>query len=205
MESIIKSSKVIKNEYKDENGILLAKSNITFPEMTKEFDSVSALYSDVADNFEKYIKRVIVKKASAKAKNESFVPFGCVLKYVNTFEDERYLSIILDSHTFDGKRKSVTVRLSQVWSKDDKRIMSFRDFYKRSDRDRLVSFFTEEALKRQSEGTAEYKDNIESLIISKTDFSRFYLVKDGIAFYFAPHEISENDYPDVFTDKREIN
>lgn len=204
MESVIKSDKIIKNEYNDENGKVIVVSNITIPEMTKEYECVGNLYSEIAENFEKYIKREIVKKSSEKSKNDGFKPYGCVLKYSNTFENEKYLSLIIDSHIFDGVKKSPTVRMPQVWSKSEKRIMCFRDFYSRADRDRLISFFEEEASKRQSEGIGEYKDGFVSLIRSKTDFSRFYLVKEGVAFFYPSGVISDNNYPVVFIDKKDI-
>ena len=204
MKSIIENEKAIKNEYTDESGRVCVRSNILIPEFGKEYAEITGFYSDIASSFEKYLSRSLVKKISKFAEKDDFAPYGGVMKCKNTFENDKYISVIIDVHIFDGRKRSGKMRLSHVWSKSEKRVTCFRDFYTRPDRDRLVGLFTAEAEKRESEGIGEYKRNIVSLIRSKTDFSRFYLVPDGISFYFAPYELTESGYPEVFIDKREM-
>lgn len=204
MESIIKCDKKIKDEYQSENGKIIALSNICVPEFVKGYEAFDGFYSRVAENFGAFIKRRIVKRAEAESQSEGFVPFSGVLKYKNTFENDLYVSVILDSYTFDGKRRSVTVRLPQVWSKDEKRLVSFGDFYAKPDKTRLKAFFVSEAEKCLNEGRREFKRDFQTFIKNKTDFSRFYLVKDGAAFFFEPGEIHDGGFPEVFVDKREI-
>ncbi len=204
MESIIKCDKMIKEEYKSENGKILALSNICVPGFVKGYEAFDAFYSRVAENFVTFIRSRLVKRAEKESQKEGFVPFSGVLKYKNTFENDSYVSVILDSYKFDGKRRSVTVRLSQVWSKEEKRLVCFGDLYSKPDKSRLKAFFTSEAERELNEGRSEFKRDFQSFIRNKTDFSRFYLVKDGVAFYFEPGEIHDGDFPEVFIDKRKI-
>lgn len=204
MESVIIGDKVIKNDHKDDSGRVCVRSNILIPEFGGEYADINGFYADIAENFEKYLSCSLMKKISKFADKDDFVPYGGVMKYKNTFENDKYISVIIDVHIFDGKKRSGKMRLSHVWSKSENRVMCFRDFYTRPDRGRIVDLIKAEAEKREREGISEYKRNIASLIRSKTDFSRFYLVPDGIAFYFAPYELTESGYPEVFIDKREM-
>lgn len=125
-------------------------------------------------------------------------PLGGVLKYAVTFENKRLVSILIDASIYDGKGQRKAARLSQVWSKAEGRLLHFYDFFNRADREKILSLIHAEAESKAKLGLCEYKPHLESRIERYADFSNFYLVPGGYAFYFAPGELSDSHLPEVF-------
>lgn len=201
MDSCVKSEKTLKKEYKDESGRPVLLINLSVPVISgsDEFIKNTAhLYEGVFDGFISYCEKRIYKKAVKEAAAEGFNPRGGVLKYTVSFENDLFFSTFIDASVFDGKNRSKVARLSQVWSKTDGRLLNFYDFFNRVDRERLISLFAAEVKNKRASGISEYKREAENLLDTNADFSRFYLVPSGYAFYYAPGELSESRLPEVF-------
>lgn len=201
METAIKSEKTLRKEYKDEKGRPVMLVNITLPMLTgnEAFRRNSEkLYNGIFDGFLSYCEKRLCKKALKESAGEDFNPRGGVMKYTVSFENDFFFSAFVDASIFDGKVRSKVARLSQVWSKNEGRLLNFNDFFNRADRDRLISLFTAEVGRKKTMGLADYKKGVENLIETHADFSRFYLVPNGYAFYYAPGELSDSRLPEVF-------
>ncbi|MDD4125742.1 MAG: hypothetical protein PHW77_08490 [Eubacteriales bacterium] len=201
MDSCIKSEKTLKKEYKDESGKPVMLVNISVPVLSGDelFKANSEkLYGGIFDGFLSYCEKKLYKKAIKESAGEEFNPRGGVLKYTVSFENDLFFSAFIDASVFDGKTRSKVARLSQVWSKKEGRLLNFYDFFNRADRERLLSLIASEVKNKRTSGISEYKKGVENLLESCADFSRFYLVPGGYAFYYAPGELSDSRLPEVF-------
>ncbi len=201
MDSCIKGEKTLKKEYKDESGRPVMLVNLSVPVVSGEeafISNTGKLYNGVFDGFLSYCEKRLYKKAVKEAAGEEFNPRGGVLKYTVSYENDLFFSTFIDASIYDGKTRGKVARLSQVWSKKEGRLLNFYDFFTRADRERLISLIGAEVINKRSAGISEYKRGVENLIESMADFSRFYLVPNGYAFYYAAGELSESRLPEVF-------
>lgn len=224
METCVKSEKSVKKEFKSPKGTVLLIANLKVPCLGGNDifqKNTQKLYDGVFNGFLEYCEKRARKnaaeaaaakvtdvKAAAGKKSESTghighaealaEPLGGVLKYAVTFENKRLVSILIDASIYDGKGQRRAARLSQVWSKAEGRLLHFYDFFNRADREKILSLIHAEAESKAKLGLCEYKPHLESRIERYADFSNFYLVPGGYAFYFAPGELSDSHLPEVF-------
>ncbi|MFA7099094.1 MAG: hypothetical protein WC143_03325 [Eubacteriales bacterium] len=201
METCVCQEKRLKKEYKDPSGLPVMYINLTVPVTKGRVSFVSntkKLYSGVFDGFLSYCETKVYKKALKEIKNDGFNPRGGVLKYTVSYEDEQFFSTFIDAFVYNGKSRGKVARLSQVWSKDEGRLLNFYDFFSREDRETLISLFLSSSRENSQKGLWEYKNKVDSLIENNADFSKFYLVPNGFAFYFDAGVLSPSPLPAVF-------
>lgn len=201
MESCITRERTLRKEYKDNDGRPVMLINLSVPAVTGNdvfILNAEKLYNGIFDGFLAYLETKLYKKALKESAGENFNPRGGVMKYTVSFENSLFFSTFIDASVFDGKTRSRVARLSQVWSKSEGRLLNFYDFFTRNDRERLISLFIAEVNRRKTSGLSEYKKGVENLIESRGDFSKFYLVPNGYAFYYGPGELSDSRLPEVF-------
>ena len=199
MESCITRERTLRKEYKDNDGRPVMLINLSVPAVTGNdvfIQNAEKLYNGIFDGFLAYLETKLYKKALKESAGENFNPRGGVMKYTVSFENSLFFSTFIDASVFDGKPEAGSPPF-QV-GKSEGRLLNFYDFFTRNDRERLISLFIAEVNRRKTSGLSEYKKGVENLIESRGDFSKFYLVPNGYAFYYGPGELSDSRLPEVF-------
>lgn len=106
----------------DPDGRELIKVNLHYPDIGgKSRDplmrNAAPFYKRTAESLVSLAKNELLPIASAASAREGFLPFGVTMRWEKTFEDEKYLSVILDISVFDGISPSPPERQTQVWEK----------------------------------------------------------------------------------------
>ncbi len=126
-----------KEDIPDENGNVLVKVNLRYPEIkcSKKdvlFGFCSKLYPKMANGFFDYAKKDL-KQIAQKVRNEnaeSFLPFSALMKWENLFIDERFLCILTDISVSDGKNVPNLERRIEVWEREYGTKCRFSYFFK---------------------------------------------------------------------------
>jgi hypothetical protein len=188
------SDKLIKEDISTENGDILIKVNLRYPEIVcADKDPLSrnavGFYKRIAEGFLHSVKQDMVKIASERKKNDgSFVPFSAVMRWTKTFENEDFLSFVIEFSVWDGKSSQSVERKTQVWER------------KFGTKCRSSYFFEPKKL----------KEEFANLYGEKTKFDKdlFALCEDGFEFYTKgengyktyriPHSASEIEFVTCF-------
>lgn len=133
--------KQIKEELKDENGRTVLRLNLRYPELQcPKKDPLTRfaepLYKKLAEGFAEYAKTELFKKAKALT-NEDFMPFSALMRFEKAFEDERFLSILVEFSVSDGKTEAFTERKAQTWDRKSGTLCGCNDFLERKTIDAL--------------------------------------------------------------------
>jgi hypothetical protein len=181
----------------------LVKYSISYPELKGKdrFSKVfNGFYALLSKRYEEFAKNKLHKEAQRyKALcSENFEPFGAVLKYVCSYEDENLISVVTDAFVFCGNGKQESKRMSQNWEKEKGRMLLFEDFFSSSEEKDILQGIKNEAKLRQETGLSTFCEGYEKKL--KKGFSKndFYLTPKGYAFFYPQGTLSENSSPDVF-------
>ncbi len=163
------SDKLIKEDISTENGDILIKVNLRYPEIAcTEKDPLGhnavGFYKRIAESFLHSVKQDMAKIASERKKmDESFVPFSAVMRWTKTFENEDFLSFVIEFSVWDGKSSQSVERKTQVWER------------KFGTKCKSTYFFESKQL----------KEEFANLYGEKTRFDKelFALCEDGFEFY----------------------
>ena len=133
-----------KEEIKNPEGDVLLKINLRFPNIRcprnhpLEKDAVK-FYKKLREGFEGFCKTELltIAKEARKTNPEGFTPFSALSKWENTFENDKFISLVLDFSVSDGNSKPDTERKTQIWEKETGRLCSFSYFFQ-SDQEKKV-------------------------------------------------------------------
>lgn len=166
--------KQIKDDLTDENGELLIKLNLRYPEIKcKKNDVLSkhcaGLYPEIANEFEKYARTELKKAVLEEKKNsfEYFVPYSVLMRWENAFESDDYLCIIIDLSVSDGRHPPKIERKIQIWERKFGTKCRFSYFFNNENKKVMIEKYISE-------------DNRK-----KFDKELFALKKDGFEFHIA--------------------
>ena len=159
----------------------------------------NAFYDGIYERFRAFNCTKLLKKAQKTPLNAK--PFGAVLNARVTFVNEKYVSVIMDAHVFDGVRRGRTVRVSQVWNRRDGETESVNAFVPPRARCAVLDDICAQAEERYSAGAAFYRPDPINRIKNSFCPRNFYLLPEGVAFFFEAGAVSQSDTPEVFVVK----
>lgn len=115
----------IKEDVLSAEGELLLKINLRYPDIKCRKNDPMAVfardfYPRIAKSFAEYAKSELfsVAQKARKAAPEGFLPFSAVMRYELTYEDERFLSVVLYISVSDGSGAPSAERKTQVWERE---------------------------------------------------------------------------------------
>ncbi len=149
------SEKQIKEDILSDNGMLLVRLNLRYPNITCPkrdplIHNAVPFYPRLAEGIA-YYARSDLKKAAMSAYNSSpdgFMPFSAVMRWEKTFENESYLSLLIDISVCDGIEPPMTERKTQVWERKFGTKCRFSQFFKSKSIDVIKDYVGEENKKR---------------------------------------------------------
>lgn len=178
------TEKQLKEDVLDENGAVLVKINVRYPEIKcSKKDPLSRncvkLYPKIAESFCSYAKKEL-KSAALKTKKESadgFAPFSAIMKWENVFENERFLCLITDVSVWDGRGVPETDRKIQVWEREFGTVCRFSYFFESEAKKLIYDEFSTDDTKKafDRELFALTKDGFEFHIRCKNGYRTFLL------------------------------
>ncbi|HBR32273.1 MAG: hypothetical protein PHD46_03380 [Eubacteriales bacterium] len=197
-ENTVIKQEEIKKAISGEDGRVLLHINITYPSfILKDKDKLKTnaqpFYEKSANNFLRFAEGELCERAKTLAKKENFRPLGAVMRYTNSFENKRFLSVYTDISVFDGENGQNQLRTSQFWNKDKGFILSFNDVFRPETREYLFSRFSAEG----NSGvlpTEEYRKNLKRFF---TD-NNFYFTDKAVAFYYPANRLGAKQGVKVF-------
>lgn len=174
------TEKQIKQEMSNPEGKAVLRINLRYPCLQCPKNHKLALtaepfYNKLAEGFKEYAENELLKLATAAEKQspEDFLPFSALMRFENTFETEKYLSILLDVSVSNGKEEPKTERTTQVWDKTTGLKLGFEDF--------LTSRSVNELLNSKDKETKKAFNR--RLFTLHNGFCRFYLKnRSGYSF-----------------------
>ena len=178
------TEKQLKEDVADENGEILVKINLRYPEIkcSKKdvlFRNCARLYPKMAEGFCAYAKKEL-KNAAMKSKKElsdDFSPFSAIMKWENVFESERFLCFITDISVWDGKGIPETDRKIQVWEREFGTVCRFSYFFENEVKKLIAEEFLTDDIRKafDKELFSLTKDGFEFHIRCKTGYRTFLL------------------------------
>lgn len=178
--------------------------DLNYPKFSETYDKnprfvakINSFYAVSAQKYLAFFSEKYSKKAyrifSSHNQRLSF-SMNCTVAY----SDEKFISVFADLAYFNGK-STETLRFSQLWSREAAAILPASRVFSRSRRQKnyLVEIISAIADNNMKNGFA-YRPNYRSVIRKKFDFSDFYLVPKGVAFFFSGGVLSAEPSPCVF-------
>lgn len=160
-------------------------------------NKVNRFYSQTCENYIRECSGGYSSKAASLYKKNGGIMTSLVLNFQVAYSDENYISVFVDVSAFDGKKVQIR-RFSQLWSAEKNAVLPASKIFdtgfkaKRYVKE-LICSIAEKNSKRKD---FTYFDNYTSIINSKFDFSNFYFVPSGAAFFFDGGMLSAS-MPDV--------
>lgn len=188
----------------ESEGITILKVNIEYPKICEdtEFSSVfNSFYEKIASNYFTFCEGVLFKKLKKKkCTDELFRPYGEIMKYFITFNNDKYISVVCDISHFNGYKKE-TRRFSFVWSIENKIVLPLEHFekeycVKKHDiRKRICEIIMEQIKNECCE--FDYSEKSIRRYAGRVNFSNFFLTNNGLAFWFDEGTLAkrENGFP----------
>lgn len=182
--------KQIKEDILSESGTIVLKLNLKYPNITCPkrdplLQNAAPFYPRLAEGFA-YYARADLKKAALAAFNaspESFTPFSAVMRWEKTFEDERYISFLIDILVSDGALPPITERKTQVWERKFGTKCKIGQFFNKKDVDNIINDYIGDENKKRFE---------RELFTLSQDGLVFYLrTKNGFDAIKVPYAVSK--------------
>jgi hypothetical protein len=138
----------IKEEILSDNGTPLLKINLKYPEIQCQKKdplrkNACEFYKRLSDGLIYYAKNDLLKsakRAQAECDGE-FIPYSVVMRWENTYESEKYLSILLEISISDGLSEPFKERKTQVWERKFGTKTRFSEFFDKKDITRLIEAY----------------------------------------------------------------
>ncbi len=135
----------IKEDLLSDSGTILLKLNIKYPEIQcSKKDPLRKnafeFYKRLAAGLEHYAKNDMLKaaKKTESISVEGFIPYAVVMRWENTYESEKYLSILIEISISDGQNDPFFERKTQIWERKFGTKCRFSDFFDTKDTQRIV-------------------------------------------------------------------
>lgn len=165
--------KRVKEEITSENGEVLLKINMRYPEVVcpkKEplAKDCAPFYENIANAFLHYAKTDLSGQAKRayKASPDGFLPYSAVMLWEKTLENDDYLSVLFDISVSDGINPPSVQRKTQVWSRADGRKCKISDFLQK------------EKIKELTE--AHKKQFNKELFVLRENAVEFFIYAEGV-------------------------
>ncbi len=158
---------------------------------------INRFYSDSAEKYVRTLGKNYAKRAAKIYNSNGGITASFVMNCTVSYSDADYISVFADISVYNGKSTRVS-RFSQLWSKEKSAIlpagMVFDTSFKSKKYVReIICGIAEKNIKKKD---FSYFDNYKSIINKSFDFSKFYIVPNGAAFYFDKGVLSASA-PDV--------
>lgn len=152
---------------------------------------INRFYCDSAEKYVKMLGKNYAKRAAKIYNSNGGIKASFLMNCTVTYSDANYISAFADISVYNGKDTKVS-RFSQLWSKEKSAIlpagMVFDTSYKSKKYVKeIICSIAEKNLRRKD---FSYFDNYKSIINKSFDFSKFYIVPNGVAFYFDKSTLS---------------
>ncbi len=170
--------------------IPLIRLNIWYPHFKESYfeegtDKINSFFCDLADEFSEFITNKLSKRISQQIDH----PYSAVMRFVPTFENENYVSIIIDTFIYTDKGKSKIKRNAFTFDRSNGSIVLPEDIYKSFDIFMIENFKED----RNKSNILKLKKAFES--------SSFYLVPNGLVFF---SDSDDNVFTKFFEKKNNI-
>lgn len=121
----------IKEEIRDGDKTVL-KINLRYPELQCAKNDpmirfAKPFYEKLSKGFSEYAKTELFKKAKTTVK-EGGLPFSALMKFEKSYENEKYLSILIEISVSDGISPPKIERKAQTWNRKNGLLCKATDF-----------------------------------------------------------------------------
>lgn len=172
-------------DIKNDEGLLIARVNLRYPTINKEElnetgkKEFNNFFESLADEFYTYFKEKIMKNIIPRKIGSS--PYSAVMRFIPTFENEEYLSLVIDTFIFSEKGLSPTRRISFTFSKPNLEIVIIDDLFELN-KDLKSKILENSNFKKRKH---KIKNNLNNL--------QFYLVPKGLVILLNNNMERESD------------
>ncbi len=162
---------------------------------------MNKFYADAANRLSKYASSRMMKKALKLPESQRMQKTcGVCMNYNVSFSDEKYVSVVIDVSSFDGKTSSAK-RVSHVWSIEKHAVLPAKYFVNASGKNvKKIKSEVENTVVRNMKNPffGYYGDAVKSAV-KNFSFENFYLVPKGGAFFIDAGILADVKYgPAVF-------
>lgn len=165
---------------------------------------INRFYADSAEKYLSYLNGKYVKKTAKMYESNGGVRTAFVMNCTVTYCKGDYISVFCDISSFDGKTTK-THRFSQLWSAEKSAILPPSKVFSTDSRTKkqIKEAILQTAEKNLGRKDFSYFDNYKSIIEKRLDMANFYIVPNGIAFFYDKGILSGSSQVCVFVLKRE--
>lgn len=174
-----KQSKLIKNKRISEillndRGEPIVRINIWIPQKNEytfieDKYNFNLLFDELSKELILYAKETLLKKFNHNV--EITHPYSVVMKYIIAFEDEEFISVVLDFFIYTINGRNNTKRMALNFKRSDGKIIISEDILGKRE---LIENLSINEMNRIT----------RSLIIKAYNESDFYLVPNGLVFFY---------------------
>lgn len=127
----IRSNRVSKTIYKNEN-IPIFRVNVWYPISSENTfkngrEIFDTFFVELSNEFIDFIENRMANKVVKKSDLNH--PYSAVMKFIPTFEDDNYLSLVVDSYLYTEKGKSKIIRMAFTFNKNTGNVVILDDIY----------------------------------------------------------------------------
>ena len=166
---------------------------------TDFLSKINRFYSDSVNRHIEYIEKKGKRRVQKdfKASGEKRTAFVMVSNV--SYLDENYISVFTDVSYYDGN-STRTKRISHLWDVKKGVILPPKEVFNINAQTKkyIRRIICDIAEKNMGLKTFSYFDNYKSIVGKHFNFSNYYIVPKGIAFYFNSEKISSSKEASVF-------
>lgn len=160
---------------------------------------INKFYEDSVKRHIEYLEKKGIKRVQKDFKASGGKRTAFVMVSNVSYSDGNYISIFTDVSYYDGSNTR-TKRISHLWDADRGVLLPPKEVFNINIKTKrylkqIICDITEKNMRAK---TFSYFDNYKSLIDKHFNFSDYYIVPKGIAFYFNPEKISSSKEASVF-------
>lgn len=177
----IKSERISKTVLSDDE-IPLIRVNIWIPQSGDESfadgrEKFDSFFSELAKEFLHFAENDLSKKAKDIEKINH--PYSAVMKFIPAYEDEEYISVIIDSFIYTERGRSKTKRMAFTFERQNGEIVISDDLLEK------MNYSKKEICSKIGDKKIFKKIN------KALDKSDFYIVPNGIACFYETNDDNE--------------
>ena len=148
-------------------------------------DKINSFYYGSTRHYISFLKGKYCGKAYKNYLSGQKVKSSFIMNCQVCLCNKSYVSIFADLSRFDTKNTHLS-RFSQLWSFEKATLLPVKQIFNisRKTTQYITGLIKEIAYDNMSKKEFSYYDNFEKIIDQKFNFSNFYIVPDGVAFYY---------------------
>ena len=166
----------------------------------KAENKINGFYDSIVKNFIKYCEKILYKTAAYQKNADGFKPFGAVMTFETTYNNQDFLCVYLDINIYAGKGRGNIIRKAQIWNLTSgelyspKRIINFNKPMKMKVCEHICKTM-EHQIKYGKERyinadtPSVYKQNVYNHL----NIYNMFITENGYAFFFPQNTIAPND------------